>query len=190
MLGGNINLPIIVTKYIGIITVLIMNKTRNDVNIGKDESYKNAHLFSELAKIFQHIGDDIEKSVAFFDSIGEKDDTFKKLEQSVVPPLETFIKINDESQKAIMECIFSTFYDTFNSNKEEFNFVHATFTDKKSIIFFLSVKNQDVKDELLNLEFEYALTDLSEYMDVSFCFVDSDMENKLTNTNKIEFEHV
>jgi uncharacterized protein YjgD (DUF1641 family) len=153
----------------------------------KSSSFKNAHIFNEFAKTLQNIGADIENSVSLFDAIGEKNEVFQKLEKSITSPsIEPIIHMHDISKQEIYSFVYYNFVKTFSKNKDKFNFIHVAKINNEEVVFFISTKDQETKNLLSKTEYEYATGDLAEYLGVSFCFLDSDMENALSNTEKIE----
>jgi hypothetical protein len=153
-------------------------------------SFKNAHIFNEFAKTLQNIGADIENSVTLFDSIGEKNEVFQKLEKSITSPsIEPIIHMHEISKQEIFNFVYGNFVKTFSKNKDKFNFIHVAKTGIEEVVFFISTKDQETNDLLSKTEFEYATGDLAEYLDVSFCFLESDMEQDLSNTEKIELSN-
>lgn len=160
-------------------SVAISHKTENP-------SFKHAHMFNELAQALHKVGDDIEKSVGVFDSIGEKTETFSKLEESMLNPMESLITMQSISQEQIFEFVLKSFGEAFIKNKDNFNFIHYAFYDHKSISFFLSTKDDNTKEKFENLEYEFFIGNISNYLDLSLCFLESDMESSLVNTQKLE----
>ena len=140
-------------------------------------------LYLKLAMTLKYC---IENSVSVFDAIGEKTETFSKLEDSLLNPMDSFINMQNISQEQIFQFVFKGFEDTFVKHKDNFNFVHYAFYDHKSISFFLSPKDANTKQKFENLEYEFFIGDISNYLDLSLCFVESDMEVSLTNTKKLE----
>lgn len=153
-------------------------------------SFQNAHILNEFAKALQNIGSDIENSVSLFDAIGEKNEVFQKLEKSITSPsIEPIIHMHEISKNEIYNFVYENFVKTFSIHKDKFNFIHVGKTNKDEIVFFISTNDKELKELLSKTEFEYATGDLSEYLDVSFCFLESDMEKDLTNTKKIELSN-
>ncbi len=150
-------------------------------------SYKNAHIFNEFAKTLQNIGSDIENSVSLFDSIGEKDEVFKKLEKSITTPsIEPIVHMNEITKQEIFRFVYGSFVKTFAKNKDKYNFIHVAKANSNEVVFFISTKDDETKELLSKAEFEYATGDLSEFLEVSFCFLEEDMESSLNNTEKID----
>lgn len=153
-------------------------------------SYENAHMFNEFAKALQNIGADIENSVSLFDSIGEKNEVFQKLEKSIASPsIEPIVHMNEISKKEIFRFVYGNFVKTFAKNKDKFNFIHVAKTDSSEVVFFISTKDNEIKKLLSKTEFDYATGNLAEFLDVSFCFLEEDMENSLSNTEKIDLSN-
>lgn len=163
-----------------------MNKSAETSNKTENPSYRNAHFFNEFAHALLKVGSDIERSVSVFDAIGEKTETFSKLEESMLNPMDSFINMQNISQEQIFQFVFKGFEETFIKHKDNFNFVHYAFYDHKSISFFLSTKDDNTKEKFENLEYEFFTGDISNYLDLSLCFVESDMEAALVNTKKLE----
>lgn len=163
-----------------------MNKSAATSNKTENTSFKNAHFFNEFAQALKKVGSEIEDSVSVFDAIGEKTETFSKLEQSIANPMDGFINMQTISQEQIFQFVFKGFKETFLKHRDSFNFVHYAFYDHKSISFFVSPKDVNTKEKFENLEYEFFTGDISNYLDLSLCFVESDMENDLINTQKLE----
>lgn len=163
-----------------------MNKSAATSSKTENPSYRNAHFFKEFAQALLKVGNDIEDSVSVFDAIGEKTETFSKLEESILNPMDSFINMQNISQEQIFQFVFKGFEETFIKHKDNFNFVHYAFHDHKSISFFLSTKDNNTKEKFENLEYEFFTGDISNYLDLSLCFVESDMESALVNTKKLE----
>lgn len=161
-----------------------MEKTQN-TKAQKHDSFKSAHILSEFSKILINIGNDIDNSVSLFDSIGEKDKLFETFEKSISTPIESLIDMHKISKDGIYQFVYTNFINIFKRYKGRFNFVHVGKTDFSDIVFFISTKDDEVKEVLSKNEFEYATGDLSEYLNISFCFMESDMEKDLYNTEKI-----
>lgn len=150
-------------------------------------SYEHAHIFSEFSKTLQTIGSDIENSVSLFDSIGEKNETFKKLEKSLTTPsIEPMVHMNEITKQEIFKFVYGSFVKTFVKNKDKYNFIRVAKANSNEIVFFISTKDDETKENLSKAEFEYATGDLSEFLEVSFCFVEENMESSLKNTKKID----
>tara|TARA_R110002124_G_C8853401_1_gene506441 strand:+ start:235 stop:735 length:501 start_codon:yes stop_codon:yes gene_type:complete len=150
-------------------------------------SFKNAHILNEFAQALHKVGDDIEQSVGVFDSIGEKTEMFSKLEKSIErPAIESLIHMQEISQDQIYNFVFSSFIDTFIKYKTNFNFIHFASSTDRNLTFFISAKDEKIKETLENLEYDYFIGDIHKYLEVSFCFLESDMEEGLVNTNKVE----
>lgn len=164
----------------------MINKSADTSNKTEDTSFRNAHFFNEFAQLLLKVGSDIENSVTVFDSIGEKNETFTKLEQSIQNPMDSFVNMQNISQEQIFQIVFNGFKKTFIKQKENFNFIHYAFYDHKSISFFISPKDAQTKENFENLEYEFFTGNLSKFLDLSFCFVEEDMEKDLFNTNKLE----
>lgn len=152
----------------------------------ENPSYKHAHMFNEFAKALHKVGDDIERSVGVFDSIGEKNETFSKLEESMLNPMESLITMQNISQEQIFQFVIRSFEDAFTKHKDNFNFIHYAYYDHKSISFFLSTKDHNTKEKFQNLEYEFFIGEISNYLDLSLCFLEPDMEASLINTKKLE----
>ncbi len=163
-----------------------MNKSADTSNKTENPSYKNAHFFNEFAQMLLKAGNDIENSVTVFDAIGTKNETFTKLEESMLNPMDSFINMQNISQEQIFQFVFNGFEKTFLKYKENFNFIHYAFYDHKSISFFISPKDENTKDNFEKLEYDFFTGDISKYLDLSFCFVEEDMEKDLINTKKLE----
>lgn len=152
-------------------------------------SYKVAHILSEFAKVLDNIGSDAKNSVELFDAIGEKNEFFQTFEKTLSSPsIEPIVDMHNISKKEIFDFVFRNFAKTFAANRDKFNFIHIGNISKSEIVFFISTKNEEFKETLRESEFEYATGDLSEFLDVSFCFVEADMEKDLSNTEKLKFD--
>lgn len=152
-----------------------------------DNSFKNAHSLSEFAKILHKFGDDIEQSVGLFDAIQEKNELFKKFEESMQRPIESIMSMQNISQGQIYSFVFKSFQDTFSKHQDKFNFVHYHAYENKNIIFFISPLDDKTKEIFESLEYDYFIGEISNYVRLEFCFVEPDMEKDLLNTNKLEF---
>lgn len=149
-------------------------------------SFKNAHILNEFAKALHKVSDDIEQSVGVFDAIGEKTEMFSKLEESIQrPAIESLIHMQDISQEQIYNFVFNSFKDTFQKNKSSFNFIHFARSKGRDLTFFISAKDEKTRETLENLEYDYFTGDIYNYLEVSFCFLEEDMEIDLVNTEKI-----
>ena len=162
-----------------------LSNTRNSEN----DAFKNAHILSEFSKVLQNIGTDMEKSVTLFDSIGEKNELFKKFEKSLSSPIDSFMEMNKISSNQVYEYVFRYFVAIFSEYTDKFNFVHVGKASRSEIIFFISTKDDEIKEILSKNEFEYATSDLSSILDISFCFLEKDMEKDLFNTKKIDLNN-
>ncbi len=151
----------------------------------KRDSFKSAHILSEFSKILVSIGNDIDSSVDLFNSIGEKNELFKKFEKSIETPIETVIDVHKATKDSLHQFVFDNFVNIFRKYKDRFNFVHAGNTGISDIVFFISTKDEDIREILSKHEYEYATGNLSEYLNISFCFMQADMEEDLYNTEKI-----
>ncbi|WP_262317570.1 hypothetical protein [Flavobacterium odoriferum] len=155
-------------------------------NEEKNCSFKNAHILNEFAKALHKVGDDIENSVGVFDAIGEKTEIFSKLEETIQrPAIESLIHMQDISQGQIYNFVFKSFEDTFKKYESNFNFIHFANSTDKDLTFFISVKDEKIKETLENLEYDYFTSEIHNYLDVNFCFLELDMENNLSNTEKL-----
>lgn len=152
----------------------------------KNESYKNAYIISEFSKVLLSLGNELDSSACLFDSIGEKNDLFLKFEKAISSPVESIINTHKITKDAIYDFVFQNFVDIFSKYKDRFNFIHVGKTDFSDIVFFISTKEDDIREVLSKNEYEYATSDLSEYLNISFCFMESDMEKDLLNTEKID----
>ncbi len=150
----------------------------------QNTSYKNAFLLNELSQALQDISNKMENSVALFDAIGEKNETFKKFEESINNPFEGVITMTYNTQELVKEYLFNHFYSVFKTQKKDIDFVHYTITERK-IIFFISTQNEVFKKKLEKVEYDYFIDDLSKTYGFEFCFLESDMEKGLFNTEKI-----
>ncbi|WP_130736907.1 hypothetical protein [Flavobacterium sp. J27] len=160
---------------------------KTDISEEKNNSFENAHFFNELAKALHRLGDDIENSVGLFDAIGEKNETFTQLEATIEKPmLDTFIEMQNMAQPHIFKIVFKSFVEAFTSLKDHFNFIHYAAANDRDLTFFISTKNEKIKDNLENLEFDYFTGHLQNYLEVNFCFLEEDMEKDLFNTEKLE----
>ena len=162
--------------------------------VGKTEtqehnSFKSAHILSEFSKILLDIGNDIDNSVTLFDSIGEKDELFIKFEKSIKSPIESVIDMHKITKDNIYRFVYDNFVNIFRKYKDRFNFIHVGKTDFSDIVFFVSTKDDEMKEVLSKNEYEYATGDLSEYLNISFCFMENDMEQDLNNTEKIDLDY-
>lgn len=152
----------------------------------KSDSYKNSYILSEFSKVLLSIGDELDSSASLFDSIGEKNDLFLKFEKAISSPVESLINTHKITKDGIYNFVFQNFVDIFSKYKDRFNFIHVGKTDFSDIVFFISTKEDEIKEVLSKNEYEYATGDLSEYLNISFCFMESDMEKDLLNTEKID----
>lgn len=150
------------------------------------DSFKSAHILSEFSKILINIGNDMDNSVSLFDSIGKKNELFVKFEKSIQSPIESLIDMHKISKDGIYQFVFNNFVNIFRKYKDRFNYVHVGKTDFSDIVFFISTKDDEIREVLSKNEFEYATGDLSEYLNISFCFMEADMEQDLYNTEKID----
>ncbi len=149
-------------------------------------SFKNAHILTEFAKALHNVGDKIENSVGVFDAIGEKTELFSKLEESIQrPAIESLIHMQDISQEQIYNFVFKSFEDTFEKYKSRFNYIHFASSTDRDLTFFISTKDENIKETIENLEYEYYIGEIYNYLEVSFCFLESDMEKDLLNTKKL-----
>lgn len=163
-----------------------MKKAVKDNNT-KDKSHESAFHMNEISRLFKKFGSDLEDSVYLFDKIGEKNEIFKEFENIIsAPSIDPIIKMNNISQKEIYNFVFKNMVGSLLEKKHKFNFVHIGKVKSNEIVFFISTIDKETKDLLLNLEFEYAMSELSEYLGVNFCFLDNDMEVDLVNTEKIK----
>ncbi|MCK0192646.1 hypothetical protein [Arenibacter sp. F20364] len=153
------------------------------------DSFKSAHMLSEFSQILQNIGTDLENSVSLFDSVGEKNELFKKFEESINSPVESLIDMHKISKDGINNFVFNKFVGIFKGLKDKFNFIHVGNTTSSDIIFFISTKEEEIKNILTKNEYEYATGDLSEFINISFCFVEQDMEKDLFNTQKLNLNN-
>ena len=128
----------------------------------------------------------MDNSVSLFDSIGEKDELFVKFEKSIQAPIESLIDMHKITKDGIYQFVYNNFVNIFRKYKDRFNYVHVGKTDFSDIVFFISTKDEEIREVLSKNEFEYATGDLSEYLNISFCFMESDMEQDLDNTEKID----
>lgn len=155
-------------------------------NLENNCSFKNAHILNEFAKALHKVGDDIENSVGVFDAIGEKTEMFSKLEETIQrPAIESLIHMQDISQGQIYNFVFKSFEETFKKYESNFNFIHFANSTDKDLTFFLSVKDDKIKETLENLEYDYFTSEIHNYLDVNFCFLEFDMEKDLSNTEKL-----
>lgn len=169
-----------------------MNKLETNINTDDmGNSFRNAHILNEFSKILQNLGSDLENSVSLFDSIQEKDEVFKKFETMVKDPIVTLMDFNSKTQKDIYRFVYQGFLTSFSEHKDKFNFIHSSSNHKSSseLIFFLSLNDEEFQESLFNLEYDYAMSDLAEKISLSFCFLEEDMEEGLTNTKKIELNN-
>ncbi|WP_299106009.1 hypothetical protein [uncultured Tenacibaculum sp.] len=169
-----------------------MNKAQTNIKQeNMDYSFRNAHVLTEFSQLLQNLGSEMEESASLFDKIQVKDEVFQKFESIMDNPFSTLIDFNNKTQKDIFEFVFSNFLETFSEHKDKFNFIHSTYNYKSfsELIFFISINNEEFQESLFNLEYDYAMSELSEIVNVSFCFLEKDMEEGLTNTQKIEFEN-
>ncbi len=150
----------------------------------KDNSYKNAFLLNELSQALSKISDEMENSVALFDAIGEKNETFKEFEKSLNNPFDGIVEMTYNTRELVKNYLFNHFYTIFKREKNDINFVHYTIADQK-IVFFISTKNQKLKQDLEDFEYDYFISDLSKTYGFEFCFLESDMEKGLKNTEKV-----
>jgi len=162
-----------------------MEKIKN-IEAQNHDSFKSAHILSEFSKILINIGNDMDNSVSLFDSIGEKDELFVKFEKSIQAPIESLIDMHKITKDGIYQFVYNNFVNIFRKYKDRFNYVHVGKTDFSDIVFFISTKDEEIREVLSKNEFEYATGDLSEYLNISFCFMESDMEQDLDNTEKID----
>ncbi|MHA7843825.1 MAG: hypothetical protein ACX93I_10930 [Winogradskyella sp.] len=162
-----------------------MEKIKSTTQNGQD-SFKSAHILSEFSKILLSIGNEMDNSVSLFDKIGEKNETFIKFEQSLQSPINSLIDMHNITKEGIYNFVYNNFVNIFRKHKDRFNFIHVGKTDFSDIVFFISTKDDDMKEVLSKNEFEYATGDLSQYLNLSFCFIEADMEKDLRNTDKID----
>lgn len=160
----------------------VIKKTKNKE---KDKSYENAYILTEIARILKKFGNEIENSVSLFDAIGEKNNFFLELEKNITS-IDSMIKMNSISQKEIYMYTFKHMVNNLLKIKNKFNFIHIGKVKSNEIVFFMSIKDKETKELLLDLEFEYATSELSEYLGVTFCFLDSNKESDLINTEKFK----
>ncbi|PZQ89446.1 MAG: hypothetical protein DI548_03825 [Flavobacterium johnsoniae] len=165
----------------------MINNTDISSKSDTGNSFKNAHVLGEFAKILHKFGDDIEQSVGLFDAIQEKNELFIKFEESMQRPIESIINMQNISQKQIYDFVFNSFQDSFSKYQDKFNFVHYHAYENKNIIFFISTIDDKTKEIFESLEYDYFIGEISNYVRLEFCFVESDMEKDLLNTNKLEF---
>lgn len=161
-----------------------MNSITNKTTEGQD-SFKSAHFLSEFSKVLLNLGEDMDNSVSLFDSIGEKNDLFIKFEKSINSPIDSLIEMHTISKNGIYHFVFNNFVNIFRKHSSRFNFIHVAESNSNEIIFFISTKDDEIKEVLSKNEFEYSTGDLSNYLRISFCFLEADMEKELNNTKKI-----
>ncbi len=166
-----------------------MESIKNKVSEQEHCSFKNAHLLNEFAKVLQTIGNDIENSVSLFDKVGEKNEIFRNLENSLNSPLNSMIHMDEITTNCIYDMVYESFVKTFLSKKEKYNYIHFVKNNTRDITFFVSPKDSETKEQLYRTDFEYATGDLSKFINVHFCMLESDMEKELSNTTKIDFEN-
>lgn len=163
----------------------MLNKTEISSE-NKNCSFKNAHLLTEFAKALHKVGDEIEKSVGVFDAIGEKNEMFTRLEESMQKPIESIIQMHEITKSQVFTFVYDSLENTFKKHESSFNFVHFVQTQRNELTFFISVKNDKIKETLETLEYDYFISEMSDYFEVNFCFLESDMENELFNTIKLD----
>lgn len=155
----------------------------------EDNSFRNAHILSEFSEVLSSIANEMGNSVTLFDSIGEKNEMFVQFEESLKSPVESLIEMNKISKRGIYDFVFNNFVNIFRNHKERFNFIHVGKIPTPDIVFFISTKDDEIKEILSKNEFEYATGDLSNYLRISFCFLEPDMEGDLSNTEKIDLDN-
>lgn len=158
------------------------NKVEEQANC----SYRNAHMFGEFAKVLQNIGSDIENSVSLFDAIGEKNEMFRDMENSLNSPLNSMIHMDEITANCIYEIVYEGFVKKFLTTKEKYNYIHFVKNSTRDITFFVSPKDSETKEQLYRTDFDYSTGDLSKFVDVHFCLLEEDMEKELSNTVKID----
>tara|TARA_R110001583_G_C5667331_1_gene410337 strand:+ start:428 stop:958 length:531 start_codon:yes stop_codon:yes gene_type:complete len=152
-------------------------------------SFENAHIFDEFAKILHKVGDEIEQSVGVFDAIREKDIMFLKLEEAIKrPAIDSFIHMQEITQGQIFDFVYNNFIETFIKYKSNFNFIHFAISSAKDLTFFISAKDEKTISILENLEYDYFIGEIHNYLEVNFCFMEEDMEKDLLNTNKVDLD--
>ena len=149
-------------------------------------SHKSAYILNEFSKVLANFASDLDSSVALFDKIGEKTELFIQFEKSLQSPIENLIEMHKISKDGIYNFVYNNFVNIFKKHKERFNFIHVGKTDFSDIVFFISTKDDEIKEVLSKNEFEYATGNLSDYLNLSFCFMEDDMEEDLSNTEKID----
>lgn len=150
-----------------------------------DKSYENAYNLNEIARVLKKFGTEIEDSVSLFDSIGEKNEMFRELEKNITSPLESIIRMNNISQKEIYNFVLKNIFSKILKNKHKCNFIHIGKVKSNEVVFFISTIDNETKELLLKIEFEHAMSELWDYLNINFCFLDKDMESDLNNTEKI-----
>lgn len=165
----------------------MIQKVNNTTQTENHCSFKNAHFLNEFGKALHNFGDDIERSVGVFDAIGEKTPMFSKLEESIQrPEIESLIQMQDISQEQIYNFVFKSFVDTFKKYESNFNYIHFANSSERDLTFFISAKDEKLKETLETLDYDYFTGEIHKYLEVSFCFLEADMENDLLNTKKLE----
>lgn len=151
------------------------------------DSYENAYHLTEFSKFVTDLGNDLGNSAGLFDAIGEKNELFRRFEEvSNTSTSELILQAHQSSHIFIRDYFYGNFINVFTNFKDKFNFIHVGKMSNSEIVFFISTKEESIQEILLKHEFEYATSPMVQYVDITFCFVESDMESSLMKTEKLE----
>lgn len=148
-------------------------------------SYKTHHTLIEFSTILKSISDDLESSAELFDKAKVKNETFSNLERTLTSPIEGIMHMSDVNANIIYDYIVKGFIDAFKAKEDNYNFIFLAKKSRKEVAFFISTKNNQVKKRLEEQEFEYATSDISDYMNVNFYFVPENSAGSFKNVKKV-----
>lgn len=155
------------------------------LNTTDNSPHKISFVLSEMAKVMQQFSNDLENSAGFFNAVGEKNETFCKVEESINNPVSSFLNLHNFTQERIFNIVLTTFKKAFYENKDYFHFVNIACQDFKQITFFVSTKDDSTREKFENFEFDFFKSDVSQYIDLCICFLEQDMESELLGTSKL-----